>query len=1022
MSCFIKNNTFVFVLILLVANLNAQNFSSQHIGTAEGLPNNQVETILKDSRGILWIGTNNGVSKIENDKITNFFAKDGLAHNNAWSIIEDENAIIWIGSHGGGLTKFDGKTFTIFNEKNGLVNNAIRKLYNYKNYVFVGTENGLSMINTKNDSISTFDTSSVFFSEGINDFQVMDYFIYKDELYACTFRTGIFKLDIENKKVKKIFAYEKKSLFSVHLNEHYIYYGIDTQNFEGRGSLRKFNIDSLLQNKKEEVSFGKSIIWNYAIDNKSNLYGAAWGVNVENGGVYQIKEHRFINRTNDFGIKSTKVRCVFFDPVFNFLYVGTTDMGFYKVDLNENIAFFPKNEMGIIAIESSNSTIALLTKKGLTLVNKNTATKEILSPAFFSYAKNYFKQHPKIAKNIFDFFINSRKVNDITFYSIVYKDKSYWISTLIGMFQLSLEGTFLNYHLVYTNKFDFDAKNRMINPIPYSDLDIVYDLKNYNGFGNRKKGANIYAAIDPNTPVEVSDFVKSNNKTVISTLYKGLFILEDAIIISLKEQNLFNELEINHLELIKSNNTLVISTTSGAVYLADISKDFKILKKIDNKLSNGNTVLFLETYKENILIGTEKGLNIYSNGIFQFIDYEQGLIHRDFTASKITNNKLIIGTHSGYYEINLDKILHPTQFNLEVKAENILINHQDISSENFNWFNYSKKLLALNYDQNSITIDYNIAMHPYPNKLLYRNQVKGLDTTWSAYSKHNNINLHYLPSGNYDINVQTKDLNSGQQEISKLIRIAISPPYWQTWWFRLLTFCVFLLIVYLLYKSRIRNIRKLETKKAKAEKRLVETKLEALQSQMNPHFTFNAMNSIQNFIIDNDIDNALMYLGEFARLIRKTLDNSSQQSISLSEEISYLETYTKLENMRFNNKINIVINYGDLEINDLEIPPMLIQPFVENTFVHAFDKSSKNPMITISFSTKDTFLQCKITDNGKGMSKTSSGQLHQSKGLKLVRERLSLINTSLVNNFEIQSDKNTGTTILLQIQIPSFND
>lgn len=126
----IRNNTFLIILLFVfTGSLISQNYPSKNISIANGLPNNQVEAIFKDSRGILWVGTNNGLSKIKNGEIVNFFEKDGLAHNSVWDIVEDSNKNLWFASHGGGITKFDGDSFQVFNEDNGLCDNRIRNYF-----------------------------------------------------------------------------------------------------------------------------------------------------------------------------------------------------------------------------------------------------------------------------------------------------------------------------------------------------------------------------------------------------------------------------------------------------------------------------------------------------------------------------------------------------------------------------------------------------------------------------------------------------------------------------------------------------------------------------------------------------------------------------------------------------------------------------------------------------------------------------------------------------------------------------
>ena len=213
--------------------------------------------------------------------------------------------------------------------------------------------------------------------------------------------------------------------------------------------------------------------------------------------------------------------------------------------------------------------------------------------------------------------------------------------------------------------------------------------------------------------------------------------------------------------------------------------------------------------------------------------------------------------------------------------------------------------------------------------------------------------------------------------------------------------------------------RKFEEQKGLIQKRFEETKMEALLAQMNPHFIFNAMNSIQYYIMENDIDNATVFLGDFAKLIRLNLDYCTKPTILLTEEIEYLQSYIRVENTRFNNAIEVEIDIDPaIEVYDVEIPSMLLQTFVENVFVHAFPTSVADPSLKISFRMRsEGILQCTIKDNGIGYSLNSRNKLHVSKGITLVRERLSLLGYNIDKAVEIISEKNEGTAVILNLQV-----
>jgi LytS/YehU family sensor histidine kinase len=185
---------------------------------------------------------------------------------------------------------------------------------------------------------------------------------------------------------------------------------------------------------------------------------------------------------------------------------------------------------------------------------------------------------------------------------------------------------------------------------------------------------------------------------------------------------------------------------------------------------------------------------------------------------------------------------------------------------------------------------------------------------------------------------------------------------------------------------------------------------------MNPHFTFNALNTIQSFVFEKDAYNSTIYISEVASLMRQTLDNSARQTITIENEIEYLKTYIAIENQRFDNRIVFNIQLDkQLDIMPTEIPTMLLQPFVENIFKHAFDEDSKHPEFTIAFKILDkNELQIQISDNGKGNSRTNKA--HHSKGIAITKERLKILQPSNLDPIKIDFSYN-GTTVIIRLII-----
>ena len=221
--------------------------------------------------------------------------------------------------------------------------------------------------------------------------------------------------------------------------------------------------------------------------------------------------------------------------------------------------------------------------------------------------------------------------------------------------------------------------------------------------------------------------------------------------------------------------------------------------------------------------------------------------------------------------------------------------------------------------------------------------------------------------------------------------------------------------------------------KLKAEQQKSELEQKQLRAQMNPHFIFNCLNSIQHFVVCNDVKNANKYLSGFAQLMRQTLENSKEGIITLRREIAYLDNYLVLERMRFEDKFVYEIVYSDnVNPDAIEIPAMIIQPFIENAIRHGLCYLEGRPgKLKISFYRKDKYLYCEVEDNGIGREQSQklkivSDVVYESQGMELTRQRLALVSKSNGSDYKIEivdkknaSGEADGTTIIIKFPLES---
>jgi LytS/YehU family sensor histidine kinase len=269
-----------------------------------------------------------------------------------------------------------------------------------------------------------------------------------------------------------------------------------------------------------------------------------------------------------------------------------------------------------------------------------------------------------------------------------------------------------------------------------------------------------------------------------------------------------------------------------------------------------------------------------------------------------------------------------------------------------------------------------------------------------------------------------------QGRFSEIIQlnIVIQKPWWQNNWFRLAILLFVIAVIALLYNRRVNQIREKEKLKTRQNAHIKELEQTALRSQMNPHFIFNCLTSIQQLIISGNTTDANEHLVKFARLIRKTLELSAHSTIKVSEERDYLDEYLFLEQLRIPGQFDYKIEIDDaIDVSKTEIPNMMVQPIVENCIRHGIKHlENKKGLILVSIQKKNETILCIVTDNGTGrkpsIDNKSLFSAQKSYGLEIVRKRLELLSETNEGDFSIEIEdlkspdgSPAGTKITIQI-------
>lgn len=295
-----------------------------------------------------------------------------------------------------------------------------------------------------------------------------------------------------------------------------------------------------------------------------------------------------------------------------------------------------------------------------------------------------------------------------------------------------------------------------------------------------------------------------------------------------------------------------------------------------------------------------------------------------------------------------------------------------------------------------------------PHSVFYHFYMYPTDKGWSS-AKDMEVRYPGLDHGEYTLYVKAmttqkidEDGIPDNLDNFSVLKITIPKKIHERLAFKIIVFCLVILAITLIILLIVKSLKNRE----RIKQRLLEAEKKALLSQMNPHFIFNSLNSIQHYIIQEDAENANLYLAKFAQLIRRILENSKKRQISLREEIETLMLYLNLEKLRFEDNFEFeLIKSKDLDQNEIMIPPMLTQPFVENAIWHGLMPLSGKGLLKINFKRMGDLLKISVVDNGVGRVKASQRKRitgHTPTGLKNVNERIALLNKLEHGNISCQ--------------------
>ena len=972
---YLKHYSFIFALALITLNSIAsfgQEPAHFVIGERE-LANTDVYSICQTDDGLLFVATNHGLFEYRHGLFKPIQSADNQHGNSLFNIKLDNEGNLFCGNLSGQILKLVNGKLQVFYEldKKDISNQLMYEFDDNNHLLLIGRSTCFDIY--KGNAVIAYENSG-----GIRSMT---------KLYDGSILLGLLKPDsivsISNGEVKilDVAKFHNKQSYSPYHN-HYFKVGGKLFNAYANGSIALLDDDDFINrvepNRNERI---------YQFDEKE-----VWGLDHANGArkITLKKGKTLVNSQTYF---DNEFLSAIAKGKNNTLFFGTFKKGVIVVPnqatLKHNVSF-EGGGMNSIAVDEANN-VFISTRDGQVIhynesaVSIDKTNAKAIDKIFHASGVDFGvnKAYPSLLYNGTKMHNGSFNIGSV---------KDVWqvdafttlIATSSGIYKTSGSGNSCSILNKATWKAVENNQLQRLSSIQERCKSVTFDRQNalmyvatHYALLEIDNQGNINEVKLNGERIIVMDLLFYQNKLWCSSLNYGILVFEKGVLLKTIDQtNGLGNNAVNKIEI--EDGKLFISHQSG----------FQILE--------------LETEKW-ISLGTAEGI---LNGSVN-----------DFALSP---DKLWMISNGQPLSLDLDNLPQAGP-KLTVHIDSLVVSGQTFEENKFQ---------AFTHDQNQFTfyVDFRGIEYEAEARILYR--IKGFEEEWNSVpSTTEIIEYKYLPPGDYTFEIKIQYRN--RFSATKQHKFQINAPFWTTMWFYLLvaiTIAAILIIIYLHQVKKIAKRNKERFEKQKIQTDLLESELKALRSEMNPHFIFNSLNSIQDLILQQDTDASYDYIVLFAELVRNTLNYSNKDYIPIEKELDFLEVYLSLEKLRFEEDFNYDISFtGDQEI---KVPSLIVQPFIENALVHGLLHKDGKKNLKIAFEYTDKLI-CTITDNGVGRVRAKEiqerrGNHHESFALDAIKKRLSILSEQHGEDvgysvFDLYDKKETATGTKVVITMP-FKD